>query len=207
MVQSCENGLPQIQVSSQYLHMLQCETDPEVQKYLKRKMGELEQVMRSLHNRKSTMVRCGEVIVQWQADFFRGGMMKKMTLSDVAAEMGVHESTVSRTVRNKYIQCSRGIFEMASFFSRDVGQNTGLSRASIQQRIRELIAAENPQKPLSDEKIVELLSREDIVLSRRTVAKYRMELGLLSASGRKTQKNVRKTDVYKNQTKEGRGEP
>lgn len=200
LLRPAEGATPQITVNDQYLSMLRSESDPQVQNYLKKKMGELEQVIRSLHNRKSTMLRCGEIIVQWQADFFRGGSRKKMTLADVAAEMGVHESTVSRTVRNKYIQCSRGVFEMASFFSRDAGQNIGMSRETIKSRISALIQTEDPNKPLSDEKIAEKLEENQIVISRRTVAKYRMELGLLSASGRKTQKSVRKTNVSENRT-------
>ncbi len=200
LVRTCDGAVPQITVNDHYLAMLRSESDPEVQRYLKKKMGELEQVIRSLHNRKSTMLRCGEIIATWQADFFRGGSLKKMTLGDVAAEMGVHESTVSRTVRNKYMQCSRGLFEMSSFFSRDAGQNMGVSRTYIKERIQTLIQEEDPQKPLSDEKILERLGQDNIVLSRRTVAKYRMELGLLPASGRKTQKSVRKMDVSENKT-------
>lgn len=201
VVRTCDGAVPQIAVNDQYLSMLQLESDPEVQNYLKKKMGELEQVLRSLHNRKSTILRCGEIIVGWQAEFFQGGALKKMTLADVAAEMGVHESTVSRTVRNKYIQCSRGLFEMASFFSRDAGQNVGMSRETIKSKIMSLIAEENPEKPLSDEKIVEKLEASQIMISRRTVAKYRMELGLLSASGRKTQNSVRKSNTTGNRTR------
>lgn len=200
ILRASENSLPQLVVNEQYLKMLRSQQDPEVQKYLKGKLGELEQVMRSLNNRKSTMLRCGEIIAAMQQDFFRGGPLRKMTLRDVAEEMGVHESTISRTVRNKYIQCSRGLYEMAYFFSRDAGQNYGVSREHIKERLRQLIDMEDPKKPLSDEKLVEQLARENMCLSRRTVAKYRMELGILSASGRRTQKNVRKSDVYENRT-------
>lgn len=200
VLRASEAGVPQLVVNEQYLKMLRSQQDPEVEKYLKGKLGELEQVMRSLSNRKSTMVRCGEIIVALQQDFLRGGTLKKMTLRDVAEEMGVHESTVSRTVRNKYIQCSRGLYEMAYFFSGDAGQNYGVSREHIKERLGQIIAQEDPGKPFSDEKLVEQLARENICLSRRTVAKYRMELGILSASGRKVQKNVRKPDVYENKT-------
>lgn len=200
-VEACEDAVPTVVVNSQYLKMLESEQDPEVQKYLRQKLGELEQVIKNLGNRKSTMVRCAECIAARQTAFFRGGGLVKMTLKDVADEMGVHESTVSRTVRNKYIQCSRGIFEMASFFSRDAGQNIGVSRNHIKDRLTALIEAEDPARPMSDEKIVEKLGQENIIISRRTVSKYRMELGILPASARKTQKSVQNSDVYKNRTK------
>ena len=197
-VEASDEALPQVSINSQYLKMLETEQDPEVQKYLHQKLSELEQVMKNLVNRKSTMLRCAECILTRQDQFFRGGALVKMTLRDVAEEMGVHESTVSRTVRNKYIQCSRGLFEMASFFSRDAGQNIGISRNHIKERITELIRQEDPEKPLSDEKIVEKLGQENIILSRRTVAKYRMELSILPASARKNQKSVQNSDVYEN---------
>ncbi len=177
--------LPTIHINSQYLKMLETEQDRELQTYLRDKLRQLEQVMGSLERRKSTLLRCGEVIGVRQALFFRGGSLQKLTLRDVAGELDLHESTISRAVKNKYVQCDRGLFPMSAFFSRDAGQNVGLSRSGIQEIIVRIIDEENPRKPLSDEKIVAELQRRRIVLSRRAVAKYRMELGIPAAAGRK----------------------
>ena len=165
--------------------MLETERDPEVQAYLKNKLRQIEQVMGNLDRRKSTLVRCGEVIADRQASFFRGESLQKLTLRDVAEELGLHESTVSRAVKNKYIQCARGIFPMSAFFTRDVGQNVGVSRSRIQDEMMRIIDGEDPRKPLSDEKIVSELGKRHILLSRRAVAKYRAELGVPAASARK----------------------
>lgn len=184
-VSAVEEAVPKVSVNQEYIRMLETEQDPEVQRYLRQKLSQLEQVMKNLGNRRSTMVQCAEIIVGRQQEFFRGGSLVKMTLRDVADEMGVHESTVSRTVRGKYLQCQRGIYEMTALFSRDAGQNIGISRNHIKERIRQLIVAEDPAHPLSDEKIVAALTADNLVLSRRTVAKYRMEMGILAASSRK----------------------
>ncbi len=188
-VSASEEAVPSVSVNSEYLRMLETEQDPEVQKYLRQKLSQLEQIMKNLGNRKSTMVQCGEIIGRRQEEFFRGGSLVKMTLRDVAEEMGVHESTVSRTVRGKYIQCCRGIYEMAYFFSRDAGQNVGVSRNRIKDILRQVISGEDPTRPLSDEKIVGILGEQNILISRRTVAKYRMELGILPAAARKNRNN------------------
>ena len=186
MTAATEDGyLPTIHINSQYLKMLETEQDREVQTYLRDKLRQIEQVMGSLERRKSTLLRCGQVIGVRQALFFRGGSLQKLTLRDVAEELNLHESTISRAVKNKYVQCDRGLFPMSAFFSRDAGQNVGLSRSGIQELIVRIIDGENPKKPMSDEKIVAELQRRRIVLSRRAVAKYRMELGLPAASGRK----------------------
>ncbi len=189
LVSVLDEAVPQIKVNGEYIKLMESESDPEVQKYLRQKLSQLEQVVKNIGNRKSTMLQCAEILVRRQIDFFRGGSVRKMTLRDVAEEMNVHESTVSRTVRGKYIQCQRGVYEMAFFFSRDAGQNIGVSRNLIKDRVQQVIAQEDPAKPLSDEKIVAILAEENLILSRRTVAKYRMELGILAASSRKLRKN------------------
>ena len=165
--------------------MLETENDPEVRAYLSDKLRQLEQVIGNLGRRKSTLLRCSEVIASHQAAFFRGGALGTLTLKDVAEELGLHESTISRAVKNKYVQCPRGVLPMSAFFSRDVGQNVGLSRSSIQAVMAQIIGGEDSQKPLSDEKIAAELAKKRIALSRRAVAKYRMELGIPAASARK----------------------
>ena len=180
-----ERYLPRVHINEKYLKMLETEQDPEVRVYLNEKLRQLEQVMGNLSRRKSTLLRCGEIIAARQAAFFRGGALQKLTLRDVAEELELHESTISRAVKNKYVQCHRGVFPMSAFFSRDVGQNVGLSRSSIQRVMAQIIDEEDPHKPLSDEKIAAELASRRITLSRRAVAKYRMELGIPSASARK----------------------
>ena len=182
-----DSYLPTVHINSDYLRMLETEPDPEVQVYLKTKLRQLEQIMGHLGRRKSTLIRCGEMIARRQAAFFRGGSLQKLTLRDMAEELEFHESTISRAVKNKYIQCARGMFPMSAFFSRDVGQNVGLSRSGIQDEMMRIIDAEDPQKPLSDEKIAAELGKRHIRLSRRAVAKYRAELGVPPASARKHQ--------------------
>lgn len=180
-----EDYLPKIHINGQYLRMLETERDPAVQRYLKQKLQQLEQVMGNLDRRKSTLERCGGIIVARQEEFFRGGSLRKLTLRDVAEELGLHESTICRAVKNKYVQCGRGLFPMSAFFSRDVGSNVGLSRSGIQEIIVRIIDEEDPAQPLSDEKIAVELQKQHIILSRRAVAKYRMELGVPPASRRK----------------------
>jgi RNA polymerase sigma-54 factor len=184
-VQCREEALPQVHISRQYLHMLETEQDPAVQKYLREKLRQVEQVLHDLGNRKSTMLRCGELLARHQQAFFQGGSLKKLTLRDAAQELEVHESTVSRTVKDKYIQCDRGLFPMSYFFSRSAGQNPNLCRNNIQEALSQVIAAEDTRHPLSDQQLVSLLSKEHIIISRRTVAKYRAELGILPASARR----------------------
>ena len=180
-----EDAIPTVHINPEYLRMLETEQDPEVQSYLKTKLRQLEQVMGNLDRRKSTVLRCGEVIAARQAVFFRGGVLQKLTLRDVAEELGLHESTISRAVKNKYLSCSRGVFPMSAFFSRDAGQNVGLSRSGIQEIMMGILEGEDPQKPMSDERIAAELEKKRIVLSRRAVAKYRAELGIPIASVRK----------------------
>lgn len=180
-----ETASPSLQINAQYLRMLEQEPDPEVQQYLRKKLSHLQQVIRDMGNRQSTMLRCGQVIARRQQAFLLGGSLQKMTLRDVAEELEVHESTVSRTVRDKYIECPRGILPMSSFFSRSAGQNPTMGRETIKSAIQQLISAEDSAHPSSDERLVSLLAARHITISRRAVAKYRAELGILPASARK----------------------
>lgn len=180
-----EAAVPRLQINDQYLRMLEQEPDPEVQQYLRKKLSQLQQVIRDMGNRQSTMLRCGQVILDRQRSFLLGGALQKMTLRDVADELELHESTVSRTVRDKYIECPRGLLPMSSFFSRSAGQNPTMGREAIKAAIGQLIAEEDPTHPSSDERLTSLLLARHITISRRAVAKYRAELGILPASARK----------------------
>ena len=187
-----EAYLPRVHISGAYLRMLETEQDEAVQTYLREKFQQVRQVMGNLSRRNTTLQRCGEVIAARQAEFLRGGALCALTLQDVAEELELHESTVSRAVRHKYVQCSRGMLPMSAFFSREAGQNPGVSRGSVQELIAEIIRGEDQAHPLSDERIAAELDRRHIRLSRRAVAKYRAELGLPTASGRKRESSRRR---------------
>ena len=131
---------------------------------------------------------CARAIVRRQEAFFRsaGGHLVPLRLSDVAQELAIHESTVSRAIREKYLQCARGVYPLSFFFSREVGAaGEGTSVHQIKSRLRELVEGEDKARPLSDQKLCQLLEGEGVTISRRTVAKYRDELGISSASGRR----------------------
>jgi len=126
--------------------------------------------------------------VERQERFFRqgAGHLQPLTLADVAAEAGIHESTVSRAVKDKYIQCVHGVFPMSHFFGRALpAGGDGVSSEQVKVAIRALVEDEDKKKPLSDQKLCQLLAVQGFVLSRRTVAKYRDEMGIPSTSGRK----------------------
>lgn len=185
IVRTEDGYLPTLRINGTYLKMLETEQDPEVQAYLQGKLRQIRQVMGNLDWRKSTLLRCGEAIARHQAEFLRGGSLKALTLRGVAEELEVHESTVSRAVKDKYVQCGRGLLPMSAFFSRDAGENPGLSRSYIQQQMLLILDCEDSNHPLSDEKIAKALGQRHILLSRRAVAKYRAEQGIPNASGRK----------------------
>jgi RNA polymerase sigma-54 factor len=131
-----------------------------------------------------------ESIMKFQYEFFEKGItyLKPMVLRDVAQDIGMHESTVSRVTSNKYAHTPQGIFELKYFFNSFIRRSYGgrMASVSVQHKIRKIIESENPRKPYSDDKIVKFLNAEDINIARRTIAKYRDILGILSSSKRKT---------------------
>ncbi len=180
---------PTLKVSS-YYHQLMKETEEEtVREYLTGKVRQAKWVLRSMEQRKNTLLSCAECILSRQEAFFRDGPghLRPLTLADVAGMLEVHESTVSRAVKDKYIQCMYGVFPMSYFFSRAVPALGGeaVSAERAKSVLRALIGGENRKKPLSDQKLTELLAAQGICISRRTVAKYRDEMGIPSTSGRK----------------------
>ncbi len=188
-VHGSESGIPQISINQEYLAMLDSPANSDLQPYLRQKLRQAQQVMYGMDNRKSTILRCGEVIAEQQSAFFYGRGLQKLTLRDVAEELGVHESTVSRAVKNKYIQCDRGLFPMRFFFSRSVGNNVSLCREAIQEALEQCIAEEDAVKPYSDQQLVHRLEQQGITISRRAVAKYRTELKIPPACLRKRQRD------------------
>ena len=179
---------PSLHVSGYYCRMLKDSEDSEAREYLMGKVRQAKWVVRSIEQRRTTLLQCAEHILELQEDFFRHGPghLRPMSLADIAQRVGVHESTVSRTVKDKYIQCSSGVYPLSYFFSRSLGSSAAAaSPDAAKALLKKLIAGEDRKKPFSDQKLCELMGREGCELSRRTVAKYRDELGIPSTTGRK----------------------
>jgi RNA polymerase sigma-54 factor len=170
--------------------MLSQKHDKAAQDYVQEKLRSALWLIKSVQNRQRTINKVSEAIVRQQQDFFKRGprFLKPMVLRDIANEIGMHESTVSRVTTNKYMHTPIGLFELKYFFNSGLGGKDGgmdVSSEVLKLKIKELVANEPPKKPLSDQKIAELLSRDDVKIARRTVAKYRETLGILSSSKRK----------------------
>ena len=181
---------PSLKVSSYYHQLMRSTDESQVKDYLTNKVRQAKWVVNSVEQRRSTLMACANCIVERQESFFRRGPghLRPMTLADVAQALDVHESTVSRAVKDKYLQCAHGVFPLGYFFSRALPAGSGGDSVSAEQAksaIKKLIAAEDKKKPLSDQKLCQLLTEQGIEISRRTVAKYRDELGISSTSGRK----------------------
>lgn len=163
--------------------------DYESSTYLKQKIQEANMILKNLEKRKRTLLRVIQIIVDEQTPFLELGVshLKPLNMKTVSTRLGLHESTVSRAVQNKYIQTPQGIFELKYFFSRGLASMDGqtASRNKVKLRIKQLINSEPKNKPLSDSQLVKLLEKEGIELSRRTVTKYREELHILPSILRK----------------------
>lgn len=179
--------LPTLRLSSYYRRLLKESDDREVKDYLSDKVRQAKWVVSSIEQRRSTLLSCARHMVEIQEDFFRRrGHLVPMSLADIAGRMGVHESTVSRAIKDKYLQCTAGVYPMNYFFSRGLGHpSAGASPDLAKAALRELIDGESPAKPLSDQKLAQLLAGRGIDISRRTVAKYRDELGIPPTTGRR----------------------
>jgi len=181
---------PRLQLSGYYKDLMGETEDQEVKEYLTDKVRQAKWVVRSIEQRRSTLMSCAECILEVQEAFFRKGPghLVPMGLADVAARLGVHESTVSRAIKDKYIQCSQGVYPLSYFFSRGLGGTPGDAGASpdaAKALLKKLVGEEDKKKPLSDQKLCAIMAERGCQLSRRTVAKYRDELGIPSTAGRK----------------------
>jgi len=178
--------LPKIRVNQSYASLLNRSADHAM---LRTQLQEARWLIRSLEIRNETLLKVARCIVQRQAAFLDNGdeFMQPMILKDVAEAIEMHESTISRVTTNKYMHTPRGVIEFRYFFSSHVSANDGseLSSTAIRARIKKLIAQEDPNKPLSDSRIAEILSQEGAQVARRTVAKYREAIGIPPSSERK----------------------
>lgn len=160
------------------------DTDKDTQSYIKTKIKEARDLIDALEMRKATIKKVGLMIVDYQYDFFMGGEMKPMKLKDIAEELGYAPSTISRAISNKYLECSRGIFAIKSFFTTAIEGD--VSNASIKDFLSEIIKSENKKKPLSDLKILKMIEEKfELKIVRRTITKYRKQLNIASSSERK----------------------
>lgn len=188
-VEVSSSGIPRLTVNQKYARMLRGNGDHSV---LRSQLQEARWLVRSLEIRNETLLKVASCIVSRQTDFLEQGeeAMKPLVLRDVAEAIGMHESTISRVTTNKYMHTPRGVFEFKYFFSSHLSTVDGQdqSSTSVRAKIRKLIGAENPAKPLSDSKIAKLLEDEGINVARRTVAKYREAMKIASSSERKVRK-------------------
>jgi RNA polymerase sigma-54 factor len=193
VIQLNDDGLPRLRVSRSYRRMLQTMRSEgrqsEAQQFIKDKIRSAVWLIKSLDQRQRTIYKVAASIVRQQRDFLDKGIdhLRPMVLRDVAEDIGMHESTVSRVVSNKYIHTQRGLFPMKFFFhsgiDREYGEN--ISSLTVKRKIEQMIQAEDPKRPLSDSELMRILNREGIQIARRTVAKYRDELSIPSSTDRK----------------------
>ena len=181
---------PPFRISAYYRDLLSQSGEQEVREYLTGKLRQAEGVLWAIGQRERTLLRCAQAITERQQDFFRLGpqALVPLRMADVAQELGVHESTVSRSIREKYLQCARGVYPMSYFFSRSAtADQSGAAVGGTAARalLKQLLDQEDKSRPLSDQKLSEEMERQGCPISRRTVAKYREEMNIPGASGRK----------------------
>jgi RNA polymerase sigma-54 factor len=193
-----EDGMPKLRISPYYKNILSAakegggdkDKNKVTKEYVQDKLRSAVWLIRSIHNRQKTIYKVTDAIVKRQRDFFEKGVqhLKPMILKDVANDIGMHESTISRVTTNKFVHTPVGIFELKYFFNSSINAADGgdsLASEAVKEKIRQMISKEDGKNPLSDQKIVELLQTDNIDIARRTVAKYRDMLGILSSGKRK----------------------
>ncbi|WP_288687978.1 RNA polymerase factor sigma-54 [uncultured Acinetobacter sp.] len=189
LVQLNPDVMPKLRVNSFYANMIKRADHSDDNQYLRNQMLEAKNFIKSIDERHKTLLKVATCIVEHQRAFFEQGpeAMRPLVLRDIAEEVELHESTVSRVTTNKYMLTPRGLFELKYFFSSHVGTSTGgeASSTAIRAKIKKMIAEENTRKPLSDNAIAVMLNAEGIDVARRTVAKYRESLHIPSSSERK----------------------
>lgn len=184
-----DEGLPLLRINPYYTEEKVRELDPGTGEYVSEKMRSATWLIKSIHQRQRTIFKAAKSIVKFQREFFEKGIeyLRPLVLRDVAEDIGMHESTISRVTTNKYMHTPQGIFEMKYFFNSAISISGGefIASESVKRKIKELIDAEDPRKPLSDQTLAEMLADGSINIARRTVTKYREMLRLGSSSERR----------------------
>ncbi len=184
-----EDGLPKLRINPYYLSLMKKEAEASPDKeYLQDRLKAAAWLIKSDLQRRQTILKVAESIVKFQRSFLDNGIskLKPLVLKDVADDIGMHESTVSRVTSNKYIHTPQGVFELKFFFTSGIKSSGGdVSASAIKDKIKTIISHETPGKPVSDQEIVEMLAKENVQIARRTVAKYRETLGIEPSSQRK----------------------
>lgn len=185
-VMLCEFAYPQVRLSERYLQIARETTDPEVIQYISEKIDQVNWVIKCIENRNRTLVEVARAIVRRQERFFRYGPQRLgvLRMREIAGDVGLHESTVSRAVRGKYLQCAHGVYPLRYFFVKGPEHGGTVSSEAVKYKLRALIDAEDRAHPFSDRALCGLLAADGVNVSRRTVAKYRAEMGVAGSSGR-----------------------
>jgi RNA polymerase sigma-54 factor len=191
LITTNNDHIPHLRISNTYKDLMSSgDKNAEVRNYIREKIRAGKFLIKSLHQRQSTITNIAKEIVKRQRDFMDKGVafLKPMTMVQVAEVVGVHETTVSRAVSGKYMETPQGIFEMKYFFTAGIATSTGegaMSNTSVKDMIADIFKAEDSKKPLSDQEVVKMLADKGIMIARRTVAKYRTELNILPSNLRK----------------------
>jgi len=185
-----DDMVPKLTINEMYKEIIRDENDKDAVDYVKEKLNSAMFLIKSIQHRKSTIYKVLEKILETQRDYFDYGdeYLKPMTLKEIAEELEVHESTISRAIRDKYIYTNKGTIRIKDLFTTAISSNTSgedVSVKIIKKSIKDLIDKEDKERPLSDQVICDLINKEGMNISRRTVAKYREEMGIKSSKGRK----------------------
>ncbi|MCU0635308.1 MAG: RNA polymerase factor sigma-54, partial [Gemmatimonadaceae bacterium] len=186
-----DREMPRLRLSKSYQDLARDKKrfDTESKEFVVAKLNSAQWMIQAIEQRRQTMLKVMHYIVDRQRDFFEKGVqhLRPLTLREVAEAVGMHESTVSRVTNDKFVQTPRGVLPLKFFFSSGLSTSDGddVSARGIKDTIEKLVANEDPKNPLTDQAIVEILTRDGVQIARRTVAKYRDQLGVLSARMRK----------------------
>jgi len=188
-----EDGLPKLRINNVYRDVLArkdgSEAAKDTKEYVSEKLRSAMWLIKSIHQRQRTIYKVMQSIIRHQADFFDKGIsfLRPLNLRDVADDIEMHESTVSRVTTNKYVHTPQGIFDLKYFFNSSINrlQGDAVASESVKDRIRRLILNEDPRRPLSDQRIAEMLKVANIDIARRTVTKYRESMNMLSSTKRR----------------------
>jgi RNA polymerase sigma-54 factor len=189
-----EEGIPRLRVNALYRSLLRRSGD-EARQYVEQKLRSAVWLIKSVEQRQRTLRKVTQSLVKFQRDFLDRGVahLRPLALRDVGEDIGMHESTISRVTTNKYVETPQGLFELKYFFHSGIASDSGemVSSVSVKKNIRDLVAAEDAGKPLSDQEIAQVLRGQGLTIARRTVAKYREELGILPSHQRRLQPKKR----------------